>query len=36
MSHPAFDEIINSSRWDAKSSRKIRPKLVSALPYGGP
>jgi hypothetical protein len=36
MSQPAFVLTINSSRWGFKSSRSISPKLLSALPGGGP
>ena len=36
MSYPALVEITSSWRSAAKSSAKIRPKLSSAEPYGGP
>ena len=32
MSHPAFVEMMSSSRYGAKSSRSRRPKFDSALP----
>ena len=36
MSYPALVEMINSSRYGAKSVASIRPKFSSAEPYGGP
>ena len=36
MSQPALLEMTSSSRRPPKSSRRMRPTLVSADPYGGP
>ena len=36
MSQPAFVEMTSSLRYGFRSSRRIRPKFVSAEPYGGP
>ena len=33
---PAFVLIMSSSRYGISSSRRIRPKLISALPVSGP
>ncbi len=36
MSQPALLEMTSSSRRPRKSSARIRPAFVSAVPYGGP